>query len=359
MKITLDTNIIVQDFWLDSPNFRVFLDEFNIIPGTLYIPELVIDEAVNKYRERIVDKTREQKMLYNEISRLLKNETPLYPINIEIVTNKYKEFLFKKLKEIKATILPYPVIEHKKIVERILERKRPFKKNDSGYRDYLIWLTIKNLELWGTEEIVFITNNTTDFGETGYLSEEFKDKLTNNKNFKISISISKFNEDYIIPRLKKLDQLKLLLNKGQIQNFNFKDWLNSEFIELVKEIELEEVIAGFPYGVGTVKVKEILLFDDYEIISVSELETAEKLLGFSIKCKVNASIDVDWEDYVNFKEVRDFFGVSEEKSDSFYTMTSENIEVSGFFILDKQNQNVTSVEITLVDGPYGSIEMGI
>jgi len=41
MKITLDTNIIVQDFWHDSPIFRVFLYEFNIIPGTLYIPEVV------------------------------------------------------------------------------------------------------------------------------------------------------------------------------------------------------------------------------------------------------------------------------------------------------------------------------
>ena len=80
-------------------------------------------------------------------------------------------------------------------MKSILERHKPFKKGDAGYRDYLIWQTIKRLETWGTEEIVFITNNTKYFGENGYLSDDFTDKTTGNKNFQISIAVSKFNED--------------------------------------------------------------------------------------------------------------------------------------------------------------------
>jgi hypothetical protein len=213
--------------------------------------------------------------------------------------------------------------------------------------------------LWGTEQIVFITNNIKDFGESGYLSEEFTDKRTGNKNFKIVIAVSKFNDEYILPRLKKLEELKSQLTKGKVQNFNFKNWLDTEFIELIKETELEEVLAGFPYGVGRVRVTEILMFDDYKIEDVNAMESGEKLIHFSVKCRVNASVDIDWEDYVNHKEVREYYGMAEEEFGKSYGMTSEKIEVAGYLILDKQNQEVNSVEITRIDGPLGSIEMGI
>ncbi len=359
MKVSLDTNILVQDFWLDSPHSRVLLDELNIIPATLHIPEVVIDETINKYREFLTEKIEEQKKITADISRLLNKETNTKSIDIVQATKDYEKFLLKKLKSINAQILPYPKVEHKEVVKRVLERRRPFKKGDSGYRDYLIWETIKNLELWGTEQIVFITNNIKDFGDSGYLSEEFTDKRTGNKNFKIVVAVSKFNDEYILPRLKKLDKLKLQLSKGQAENFNFKEWLDTEFVEFIEETELEEVLTGFPYGVGKVKVVEILMYDDYKIEDVSEMVSGEKFIHFTIECLVNASVDIEWEDYINHKEVREFYGDTKEEFGSSYSMVSEKIEVRGFLILDKNNKEVSSLEITLLEGPKGSIEMGV
>jgi predicted nucleic acid-binding protein len=51
MKVTIDTNVLVQDFWVDSPHSKVFFEEMNIVPAELYIPEIVIDETINKYKE--------------------------------------------------------------------------------------------------------------------------------------------------------------------------------------------------------------------------------------------------------------------------------------------------------------------
>lgn len=359
MKITLDTNILVQDFWFDSPHSRVFFDQLNIIPATLHIPEVVIDETINKYREFLTEKVDKQRRVNSDIERLLKREMASSQINIKNATTHYESFLRKRLKDLGVEVLPYPTVDHKNVVARILDRRRPFKKGDTGYRDYLIWETIRTLELWGTEQIVFITNNTKDFGEDGYLSEEFTDKTTGNKNFQIVTAVSKFNDEYILPRLKKLDELKLQLTKGEVKDFNFKLWLETEFIELLKDTELEEVLIGFPYGVGSVRVKEILIFDDYTVENVSAMESGEKLVHFSIKCMVNASVDIDWEDYINHKEVRLYHGETNEEFDSSYGMTSEKIKVAGYLILDKQNQEVDSVEITLIDGPHGSIEMAI
>lgn len=359
MKVTLDTNILVQDFWFDSPHSRVFLEELNIIPATLHIPEIVIDETINKYREFLTEKVDEQKKLNSDFSRLLKKEIEIKPINIEQATKDYERFLKDKLKEVKANILPYPKVEHKDVVKRILERRRPFKKGDAGYRDFLIWQTIRKLETWGTEEIVFITNNTKDFGESGFLSDEFTDKTTGNKNFKISVAVSKFNDEYILPRLKKLEELKLQLTKGQVQNFDFKLWLDKEFTEFIKEVDFEEVLAGFPYGVGRVKADEILFYDDFKIRDVSQLNSGEKLVHFSVKCKINAHIDISWDDYINHREVREYYGEDTEEFSYSSGMTSGKIEVEGYLILDRQNEEVKEFEITLLDGPGGSIEMGV
>jgi predicted nucleic acid-binding protein len=359
MKVSLDTNILVQDFWLDSPHSRLFLDELNIIPATLHIPEVVIDEIINKYREFLVEKIEQQKKFNADISRLLKKNINPESIDVSQAIIDYGKFLFEKLKSINAEILPYPSVEHKEVVRRILERRKPFKKGDAGYRDYLIWETIKNLELWGTEQIVFITNNTKDFGDGGYLSAEFTDKNTDNKNFKIVVAVAKFNDEFILPRLKKLDKLKFQLSKGQASNFNFKEWLDTEFVEFIKETELEEVIAGFPYGVGKVKIVEIVTYDDYKIEDVSEMESGEKFIRFAIKCLVNASVGIEWKDYVNHKEVRKYYGEAKEEFGASYSMVSEKMEVGGFLILDKNNKEVSSFEITLLEGPKGSIQMDV
>lgn len=359
MLVALDTNILVQDFWLDSPHSKVFLEELNVIPATLHIPEIVIDETVNKYREFLTEKIEEQKKISIDIARLTRREVEKKKVDIEQITKEYKAYLEKKLQSANVQILPYPKIEHRDVVQRILERRRPFKKGDSGYRDFLIWETIKRLELWGTEEIVFITNNTKDFGESGYLSDEFTDKRTGNKNFRIVVAITKFNEQYILPRLKKLDELKSQLIKGHAHNFDFKNWLDTEFTELIRETELEEVLTGFPYGVGRVRVREILMFEDYKINEVKQLDSGEKFVQFLIRCKVNASVDIDWRDYVNHVEVREYFGEGEEEFGSSASMISEDIKVAGYLLLDKHNQEVNSVEITLIEGPLGSIEMGV
>jgi len=359
MKIAIDTNILVQDFWLDSPNSKVFLNELSIIPASLHIPQIVIDETVNKYRERLVEKVEEQKKINSEVSKLLRKETVYKTVDISKAKEDYNSFLNKKLNGAKAHILPYPKIEHKDVVKKILERRKPFKKGDAGYRDFLIWQTIKNLETWGTEEIVFITNNTKDFGETGFISDEFTDKNTSSKNFKISVGISKFNDEYIIPRLKKLEKLKSELIKGQVQNFDFKKWLNTEFYDFINEAQFEEVLTGFPNDVGHVKAREILFFDDFKIGEVSQLNSGEKLVHFDVKCKINADVEISWEDYINHQEVREYIGENVDSFGWLSGMESGDIEVEGYLILSKENEEVKEFEITSLVGPKGSIEMGI
>ncbi len=102
-----------------------------------------------------------------------------------------------------------------------------------------------------------------------------------------------------------------------------------------------------------------MFFDDYKIRDVSQLNSGEKLVHFSVKCKINAHIDISWDDYINHKEVREYYGENDEEFSFSSGMTSGKIEVEGYLILDEQNEEVKEFEITLLDGPGGSIEMGI
>jgi predicted nucleic acid-binding protein len=357
MKVVIDTNIIVQDFWLDSPNSRVFLEGLILIPAVLYVPEIVIDETVNIYKERLLEKNNTIRQIRKDVTDLLRFEIKDISFNEKNITERYRKSLLDKIHGINSEIISYPKTEHKVIVKKILERRKPFKKGDAGYRDFLIWEGIRNLELWGTEEIVFITNNVKDFGQGPYLPEEFSDKKTNNKNIKICVSISKFNEEYIFPRLNNLTDLRNRLIEGQVENFNFKKWIDENLLDILKECDLEEVIVGFPYGVGRVRADEIIIFNDYGIDQLKELESGDKFLSFKIELKLQASMRVSWEDFVENEEVREYLGHNSEEFSIIESETAENIEVCGYLMLSCDNLSVMSYEITAIDGPYGSIDM--
>lgn len=356
MEVTIDTNIFVSDFNLDSPHARIFLDGLSLVPAKLHISEIVLDETINKFRETLEQKSKQLNELQNEVNRLLRRGFSLNLIHAQREAVAYEKTLLEKLKNVGANILPYPQSTHKEIVSKILQRRKPFKNGDSGYRDFLVWDSIRRLETFGVEEIVFITNNTRDFGTGPYLPDDFIEKRTKNKNFKIVLSLSKFNEEYILPRLKKLELLKEKLQEGKIENFEFKEWLNKNLLQLLGDCELEEVIVGFPSGVGKVRVTDIVLFNDYKIETVKELESADKLLSFSVDLTVEASVSIDWDDFASHNEVREYVG----ETDEFFSLessTSAELKIRGQLILDKDKLDVISEEITLIDGPYASIDM--
>lgn len=79
----------------------------------------------------------------------------------------------------------YPNISHKEVVQRALERKKPFKSDGKdGYRDYLIWVTFLGVvSHYSMEDACFVTLNTRDFSDVEnkdslhqHLKNDLKDK---------------------------------------------------------------------------------------------------------------------------------------------------------------------------------------
>jgi len=356
MKITIDTNIFHQDFNLKTSQFKIFLECLDTIPATLYISNVVIDETVNKYQETLKKKVSELSKLKSTLRKSLGIEVDMNFPNVSDDSEKYRNDLISKLKAAKTEFLKYPETPHQKIIKRIFERKLPFRGGESGYRDFLIWESIRKLVLWGHEQVIFLTNNTSDFGTGSHISEEYQDKFSRPENFRIITSISQFNEEFITPKLKKLDSLKEKLQKNKIKNFDFKDWINDRLVDLLRDIELEDVLLGFPLGAGSIWVSEILIIHDFDIHSVREIRAGEKLVRFEISLKVAVSVDIDWEDYIRYEEVREYLGESSEEFSSSMGYSDVDIVVNGYLVLDGENK-VTNEDVTKIDGPYDSYEI--
>ena len=356
MIVVLDTNIIVHDFWFNSTNCKTFINGIELVPLNLQIPELVIDETINKYREILNEKWNELSQSIEYMKRLIHSNSYLkgYEINKEKMTDGYKDFLNKFLSFLNCKILSYPKIEHKDVVKSILERKKPFRKGDSGYRDYLILQSILELELYGTEQIIFITENKKDFGE-GFLSDEFTDKRTWNKNIRVINSIKNFNDEFIIPNLKKFEDINATIKEYGLESFNFKKWFSKNFKLMLPYFDLEEVLVGFPYGVGRVTVEDIQLFKDFQIKEINEFENGEFLISFSVDLTVEVAVSLDWDDYENHEEVRDYIGENEDKFSFWDTMSNENITVRGQIIFDNARKEIKSADLTEIESFHGSI----
>jgi len=85
MRIVIDTNIFCEDYYLRGSNFRVLLDGLNSLPGTLLIPEVVVDEVVNRYREDLLEVTSKEREVRNSLSRMLSNPGSAPPLNVDVV----------------------------------------------------------------------------------------------------------------------------------------------------------------------------------------------------------------------------------------------------------------------------------
>jgi predicted nucleic acid-binding protein len=355
MRILLDTNIFIEDYLLRGANFRLFFSGLPSLPASLRIPEVVIDEVANHYREELIEATGTLQHQRASLDRLLPSDSKLALPQIAI--DEHVTRMRANLERMVRTygeILPYPDLPHKRVVERDLARKKPFKRDGSGYRDYLIWENVKSQIIWGTERVVFVTNNPKDFGEGPLVDPELRQEIKNLEHLKLIRSLREFNETFIIPRLKMLEDVKVKLQSAQSKE-QLISWLQRNLLDILRNTDdLGTLVAGFPPRVGSVWPTEIAAYHKFEVGDVRELDLGEKLVPLTVSAEVELSIDINWEDYVNQREVQDWFGEGSEKFDSAFTQHVTYLDIDLELTVRLDPWEVTAYELLGLSGGYGS-----
>ena len=338
--------------------FKLLREGLHLIPADLKVPEVVVDEVVNRFREDLEKARVGAAKAEAALGRLLPEplQQPSKSIDVAHQTEEYRKWLVSALQDFSAETLPYPEVPHKKIVERDLQRRSPFKRNGAGYRDSLIWENVRGLTFGGHERVVLVTANKRDFGESPRVADDLQGELLNPDRLELVLSLKSLNDKFIVPRLNMAEDIKSRLQSEASSSFDIPRWLRESLLDRLRDDELGPFI-GIPDQIR-VWPSEIVAFEKISVEEVLRLPEGEILVRAGVRVEVHFSVDVDWDDFVSSQEVRDWVG---DESERFSWMSTDQVDQLEFglnFVLDRQGERLVDSEIRSIDGPCASAEMG-
>lgn len=362
MKVVLDSNILIADFNLQTPNFTVLFESSRNKRIDLFIPQVVFDEVVNKYEQQIskmYSEIRTQIRKYNKLT-LNSFENPIQSDSIQNAVNEYKEKIKNIFEENAITILPYPDVDHAVLARKAMQNKKPFNSNEKGYRDNLIWENIKkivadeNPDAIVSPDLVFITSNYKDFsGKSNELHEELLEELIDeNKSDDIVLyeSLGEFNEKVSKLYYQEIVKFKERLENQDFWDFDLKSNIETFLFEDFVGTDLHNYKHFVPYANDAPTVYTISEDFDLNITSVKQISSTEFLIDVDFDLETHLTYFIDKHDYWSSED--NFSVIDLDWNDHVVFVESEvQIPISISIIIDAE-LNCKSIEINKIDDDY-------
>lgn len=168
MQAILDTNVFVEDFYFQSPPYVAFLDYIQKTDVLLLMPEVVLKELRSKYRQNLIEKVQSLQKAEKELQRLLPEDN-FKPkiVDIEVATEAYMADILRKIGIGPQQIISAPQGALNLLIDKAINRKKPFTPRGEEFRDALLWEHVKfALEESEEQTILFISNDVSAFGYT-------------------------------------------------------------------------------------------------------------------------------------------------------------------------------------------------
>lgn len=266
LNVFLDANILYSDPCFEKNKNRVLLDKVSRIGGKLYITDIVYKEMENNFRKQLEE-------INSKISKI-KNDCKI-PIEINNIDVE-KEIQKMRLKysqyeedgklvklETKNEFLP-------EVIERSINRKKPFTETKQEFRDCLIWMTYAHkVEEDRLENCFFITKNSSDFyDKEGNLHE---DLVKDSKNIKLHKDIHQFmkNEEETLNKLE--DKKYIIDNYSNLDIDSIKS--NKTLNKYIEKIVMEYVQNLSSYELGGI-YNEITDGAELEEVYIHDLDNS-------------------------------------------------------------------------------------
>jgi PIN domain len=144
MFILLDTTAILSDPLCAGTAWRVLAHAEPAWNLRVFVPEVVVAEAIAGYRRRITEAlVGFQRWGDKHAGPLgLRSVREAAEAALEEAASSYPARLREALNDLNATVIKPPDVAHMVLVERAAARRRPCDADGNGYRDTLNWLTL-------------------------------------------------------------------------------------------------------------------------------------------------------------------------------------------------------------------------
>lgn len=310
MNVVLDTNIYCADYRLRGGAFQIFWEAQTRIPIQLYVPEVVQDEIIGSFRRHLAEAAQSLNKVERAWSRLVDLPTFKTPAagDLDQYTSRYKGYLNGKFQERNAKTLSYPDVSHHELVQRAIDRRKPFSENGSGFRDALIWMSVVALQAEVCDTVVFVTKNSKDFGKSGTLHSDLLYDLKNERAIRLYNSLEEFNSECVVPQLEQLNSVLRELQDNTYPHFSLRAWIESNMLDQINEDEAAFIFTELEPDHGHVRLANlqecgIIIVDDVRLLPSGDL-----LILANADLEVEVCISAKCDDCMHYEDIRRFFG---------------------------------------------------
>jgi predicted nucleic acid-binding protein len=365
MKIVIDSNIIIADFWMESTNFKLLFESAKKGNVQILIPEIVLDEVINKYRQRLEKSLKDVGSELRTFNKLSKGtiKQPIEQKTIDKSIKDYQKHLRKTVKKNEIIVLKYPKTEHKYLAKKAMLKLKPFNTNEKGYRDNLIWENIKELltdyeSVSALPELVFISNNYKDFTENEYelhpdLISELEDEDFDTKSVIVYPSLGEFNDKQVKLFFAQSKSFEKKLKNEEIWDFDLRTEVNEYLYQNFVGSELFYFYDNFAMEYSEPTVSGIL-DEEYEIkiTSVKKLNAKDYLVDITFDVESEIDFFIDRHDFYSM-DVKDGISITDPDWNKHVMLASTSffVPLSMSLIIDT-DMNVKSIQISKVNTNY-------
>jgi len=303
---------------MKSNEFGALFDYLEKTASEIIVPEIIYKEVIVNYKRSLEKYSKKVMECTGRLNSMLESGLVKgHDIDINKSSAEYQKYFEKRIGlSAYNKVIPLKEEYFKSVVERAINRVKPFAENGRGFRDSLIWLSAIDIAKNAIEKaIVFISNNIKDFASPkNNLHESLKDEASKNEvDIKYYSSLAEFIRCLAVS-----------------VDFITAQWLNSV-------IDVEHI--------NNESLEYIRLHKEYQILErvKSSLELEERLTGYINLLSCNLSINqfyvyekADKSFYVNIEycgEIESEVEVSseEETEDDGYETRMEINPVGGNF----------------------------
>jgi len=312
--VVVDTNALLRDYLLVEANMQTFLQGCQRCHVSICVPEIVVDELCANYEKEI----NRQKSVFHTAGRKLLTmgvKVDATDFDVKKEAQSYRKHVYQMFEYYDVTVAPYPSLSPKALVDASYSGKKPFKDSGEGFKDFIIFETLKAVAAEQPTNGAFVTSNKKDFcGPDGELHPDLQ--LALQQKVTIYDNIHDFNATVLTPQLEVLDDIAGRIRSGEFDGFDLDATLTACFItelcEKYRRIEvpnslIEDATVASVYTPATKDLTVNRLDEDKLLLGLTgyvELELSGfvpkvELYGLSEEDMENISIDdFDWNPYV-------------------------------------------------------------
>lgn len=359
--LVIDANVLIRDFWWEGSGPQHLLKRLFLM-HTLVVPELALREAAMHLEARAtdllgrLDQSPHNDRLLGQYQRLFRKrerdaESP------QALARRYMRFIRRMVDTHEGHVAPTPQVSVKRLLDRSLQRIKPFNKHDRGLRDTLLWFGVLEL-IKRFKRVSFVSENTSDFADKSRrlhpaLEQEAQKLLPQNVNFRYFPTLNEFIAAIDQGGSASAEAFIQALKRGGFRGFVLHDWMLRNLIRLVKNVELDSVDwAGVPHHAEDprlVEIEDIVALEAFDESflreGVVEFYCNVALIG-QFWCSIVYS---GWEQVVDHRQV-----VAADDTDDLWSDVA--IRAVGTFMLriefDLDNARVSSANIVALEHDY-------